>query len=622
MKATLHIDEVKYNAKPNRYSGAISNRITGKTTEVEPQQLADAVASGQTVLCGVMNGKRQKANLQSQSLIMLDFDNSKKVDGVEHKYTGKDYMTIQKVMDNPFIKENASFLYKTFSSTADHEKFRAVFFLDKTLTNEYQVSALYSELFKRFPQADIACSDSSRLFFGGVSYVEVDFNNVYNVSEDVLNATAVVKTAKSIKKAPKKAQKAKTPAPEGNVFDYGNPIIEMFENRDVFALREVFNQKYAFVATSVANAVFLIKRFDMNAIFNVPEQFNDWFHYDSNPSAMIKKGDSGVHLYTCFSSGHEFTADIFNITARLTGLAPSKAIDFLFEVFEVKIDKNSDIREIQDKLTLSIDILTNKEVLKAMYPSVNKVIGRGADRYHVATILSMFANSVYEDFNTGEPRVLRIIGVREIASTLGVGRDKVSKLMNTLVDIGMIDKLDTNEIPRYLLTKILEHQLTNKYSRRATVYEVKPTESTDYIFPCEGKCYLSLDTGFTRKAQSRKGILFSRGQEEADRIYNQDKDVQLSELDLKMIKAMKDIIIKTIAKKGYCTEKIILGGLNKRFGKNKAFKADRIKEFLGGLLRETNTQRVRVSKATREQFNLPEEAKTHTFVIIPLEEEQ
>lgn len=615
--AQLHLDEKGYKQKPHKYTGAISNRITEKITTVTPKQLAESLTSGHTALCGLMEGKRQKGNLKSQALTMLDFDNSKKVDGVEVKYTGTDYKTLAEVKNHPFIQSNASFLYRTFSSTPLHEKFRVVFFLSHPLENEAQVSTLYNRLFELFPQADLACSDSSRLFFGGVSYEEVNFNNVYEVTEDVLNATKVTKVEK-VKSIAKTPQKANIDVKEGSVHSYGNDIVEMFENRDVFALREVFNKKYAFVATSIANAVYLLKRMDMNKVFNVPEKFSDWFHYDSNPSAIIKKGDSGVYLYTCFSSDYAFTGDIFTVTAKLTGLSPTDTIDFLLSVFEININEHSAIRNIQDKITLTVDILTDKAVLKEMYPNVNKVIGRGADRYHVANILTMFANSVYEDFHTGEPRVLRIIGVREIASRLGVNKNKVTRLMNTLVEIGMIDKLDTDQIPNYLLDKIINHQLVNRYNRRATVYEVTETESVDYMAPCEDICSEIVVGGFVQKAQTRKGVIARSSEKEADRIYNQDKGVGLTEFDLKMMRAMEDIIEKTIAKKGFCTEKNILGGIHKRFGKNTTFKEDRIKEFLGGLLKNTSTQRVRVSKATREEFNLPDSAKSRSFVIVPL----
>src|SRR5699024_5839533 len=113
------------------------------------------------------NQVRKKVNLNYQEVIALDFD---------------DNTTIEEIKNTDFIKDNASFIYTTFSHTEGHHKFRVVFYLEDKLTNNEQVLAIYNKLFEMFRTAAISCKDSSRFFFGGKSYMEINFNNKFDVN--------------------------------------------------------------------------------------------------------------------------------------------------------------------------------------------------------------------------------------------------------------------------------------------------------------------------------------------------------------------------------------------------------------------------------------------------------
>lgn len=170
----LHIHNMAFDEKPSKgHIPTINAHITKEVASVTQQELAQLVGvQGRTMVLGLMDGKRKKANFQKQEIVALDFDNE-----------GESYTSIEDILKDDYIQQHASFLYKTFSHKKDHHKFRVVFFLDKPLIKNKQVELLYKWLFRKFPTADTAVKDSSRLFFGGIDATEINYGNEINTLE-------------------------------------------------------------------------------------------------------------------------------------------------------------------------------------------------------------------------------------------------------------------------------------------------------------------------------------------------------------------------------------------------------------------------------------------------------
>lgn len=188
----VHIDEQAFDKKPTTQQTApISVRITSKAVHATPEQLAQIVGQeGHTTVLGYIKGSRSNNNLVSQQVIALDFDNEA-VKGVRNK--GHQYTAIEDALQDPFIKEHASFIYKTFSYTDDWHKFRVVFFLDEPIADNKLVSALYTHLMAKYNGTDdlgnvlrgtldTGTKDSARLFYGGIEAIEIDYNNTLDVA--------------------------------------------------------------------------------------------------------------------------------------------------------------------------------------------------------------------------------------------------------------------------------------------------------------------------------------------------------------------------------------------------------------------------------------------------------
>lgn len=181
----LLIDKQGFTKKPSPPQiPSINNRIANQKVNVTQKEFATLVGeNGQTTVLATMDGKRNKNNMVQQQVVALDFDNTEIIDGKKVKTTGKEYTTVAEIFQDPWVQANASLIYSTFSHSKDWHRFRLVFFLDKAMTNNTQVEKMYEWLMDKFPTADKANKDSSRLFFGGTEYVEISFENELDTNQ-------------------------------------------------------------------------------------------------------------------------------------------------------------------------------------------------------------------------------------------------------------------------------------------------------------------------------------------------------------------------------------------------------------------------------------------------------
>jgi hypothetical protein len=107
----------------------------------------DGVATSAELTCE----NRKEANFVSRELVMVDIDNG---------------MTIRDLFDNDFYNLYGAGFYATPSFTEQHHKFRIMFRLPQPETDSGRLRKLNRGLLKVFEQADEACKDPTRIFYG------------------------------------------------------------------------------------------------------------------------------------------------------------------------------------------------------------------------------------------------------------------------------------------------------------------------------------------------------------------------------------------------------------------------------------------------------------------------
>ena len=175
-KVKICLDNQEFKVKPTNLVDApeISKRIASNPVEITMRNLGKELVKGRSMTCAIFkNNKRKKADLLEIEVLALDFDNKNIVD----------YFSIEEAVKDDFILKSASFLYQSFSSTKESERYRLVFRLSRKIFTNEEYEHIYQKLINMYPSLDTATKDSSRIFYGGRDLIEIGEDNILDVDE-------------------------------------------------------------------------------------------------------------------------------------------------------------------------------------------------------------------------------------------------------------------------------------------------------------------------------------------------------------------------------------------------------------------------------------------------------
>ena len=585
--AKIHLDTKEFTSKPldSQTLSNLHKRICKTVEEIAPKELAESLANGQTMVLGVMkNEVRKKVNLNYQEVIALDFD---------------DNTTIEEIKNTDFIKDNASFIYTTFSHTEGHHKFRVVFFLEDKLTNNEQVLAVYNKLFEMFPTADVNCKDSSRLFFGGKSYTEINFNNR-------LDANTIVDLPEGSPIAERQEQ-LELAVDNTKVEDVNIKPTWWLIRHGHDDLVKARLSKYKATTHHQATAMEYVKSLNMGEVLDLPTErnFNDLFTQDANPSANVYKlEDSEVWLYTRHSSDESkrFTGSLIQVVQKLKKTHFMGALMYLIEVMDIDFKATKEIQRLINEIEIYSTLLLSKD-LKSTYPHVAKIFRDGRTNYasDVVQILQIAKNNVVEI--DGEIRMISQLSSRELAERIHGTQNKkkrVQTVLNLMSTTEWIDKLSTDDLPEALKAKLVEYQKANNRKYRKNVIEFKYLGS-DFFGVLNNKCEVMLDKGFTARATlTKEGLQNTFGDSEANKVFNQDTDRKVSKLSNDVETEAVHFIMEMITTNGYVEEKAVIEHLSNFIGKS--LSDYKFKQLRSKITEGYGLERVRLNKALKKEF--------------------
>ena len=141
--------------------------------------LAKAVAvDGFSISAVVRDQHRKTSNFSSAQHLGLDFD------------AGDETSSVEALCRVPLIRDHATFVYETPSSTPEHPKARAIFILNEPFldADEYKTAVL-ALLWKAEGTADEQCKDPARFFYGRINARHVVLGNI--LYRDILQAQII-----------------------------------------------------------------------------------------------------------------------------------------------------------------------------------------------------------------------------------------------------------------------------------------------------------------------------------------------------------------------------------------------------------------------------------------------
>jgi hypothetical protein len=608
MYITFHMDNKKYSMKP-RDVARINNEVIKNTVSATPQELSTYLTEGHTVVLATMKdtSKRSMHNMAQQQAVMLDFDNKDKNGNKTH---GAAYTSIQDILQDDFIQEHASFIYKTFSHEEGHDKFRVVFILDKPLTSNDEVNGLYRWLLSKYPNADEAIKDSSRIFYGGTEALEIDFNNIMSVSPQMMVKAPEKKRTGKIKPSKKVTPKPEA-KPEAIIGEI--PTWKLIQNGNKQEVKKRLSV-YGCAVNSLVQAKNILKRINLRDFMG--EHRNpcfDFFHYESNPSAsMFQMEDSTIWLYKCHSTSNPFVGDIVRLTQRLLNVTHNEALAYLMDVTGITLATDNRIQDIRNQCDLMADMLLSED-LKVQYPAVNNMLWRY--KKDMVEILFIFKESVYEE--NGEARCLSWYSAETLSNRI-YGHKRKAKTIERILSLMSLNdwvaKLDDKEIPNELLLDLKTQQLEQKRNVRSNVFEVHLL-GDNFNESLNNQCESLKGMGFTMRGFGREWVERSFGKDRANELFPQHKHIEISETSDKLTMSIHRVTMQLIEKKGFAHEDDIVSGL-KRIWKSQGMKKTQLKRSLSEMMELYNLDRIRLDKTAKEKYGKPAQKYKGSPIVI------
>lgn len=616
-----HVNHKKFNKKPEpKDIKNITNYIlkSDKAVETTIEQLSEYLCAGKTIIASEMDEeligfKPRKKLMKSQSLILIDIDNN-----------SNNYFSIKDALNNDFVLNNASFIYKTFSYTEENNRFRIVFKTDKPLLNYKQVEALYIKVFKEFPDGvvDEGCKQPSRLFFGGTDCVEIDYNNSLIVDDEILKITLdeneyedeLNKMRKSKEIWINNYNKKNRPLVISDKVEQMSLFEEIYELPTYKLIQlgncdEEIKRRWSRYSTRLKdksvfiNYVKVINMFDLLGIPETTSTFNCVVYQDSHPSAsiFIKEG-TDVYLYSRKSKNkdYQFTGNIIQVVQRLTGYNFTQALLKISYWMNIQYGLSEETERIVESLDINISILQSVD-LRETFPSIYKIFKHY--RQDITYILDILKKNIMEDAE-GNMRFISKLSYRSLSEMMYMTEDKyrtVAKIINLLAFTNWIVKLNEDEIPEEIRKDIINYKRTKNYKYHLNIIEVIALQD-DFIDNLESITDLMTSSNLTAKNLSWDTVFRLEGKEKADKVFPQRKESSISEQSKDIEKYMIEILLNKIENNSYIEERELLDIVGRKFGRVKAdvyfkgIKADLMKRY--------SLENVRLNKKIKEELGV------------------
>lgn len=594
----VHIHGEQFTQKPSKGKvGKISTGIANKVSVVSPQEIAEMVGlRGQTIVLAVIKkGKpRQKAYMESQQMLMLDFDSGQ--------------TTIQDMLNDRFVQDNASFIYKTFSYTPEHERFRVAFILDEPLISNDEVSSAYDYLFEKYPDADKVNRDSSRLFFGGNGVKEVNYNNTLSKESIPVKVYKV-----------KERRKSTAPVQQvRNTNNYETPTWKLIVGRredEVKARWRMYGEGQSFENRLHAKDFF--RSLDMAEMLGVSgNPFYNIFEYEENPSASIwMPKNSNTYLYTELNrvgrNGNKMTYDIVQVIEKLLGIPHLGALQYLVDNTGVDFEISDELRAKREEIDMVKGILSSG-TLKEQYPDMYQIFGRYNHIPKVVMILDIMKENM-RDYN-GETRMITWMSAETIARRINSTPATTKRVLNLMAYTGLVDKLPDDQVPVELLETIKKNQThrydekqktyvqrKRKHERRSTVFEVpRLGERLQFM---EDKTAEMVENNFSLRGLTREMIIRTDGIAEADRVFPQDTERTISKASREATEFIHKEVTSQISEKGYIIVNELLDTMHRIQG-SKSWVEMKFKQQEAELLEAYDLEKHSLTNAMKEEYNI------------------
>lgn len=436
----IYLDNQQFNKKPeNQEIGIITNKIYKQRADLNLRDLAKEIAEkGRTVMLATYIANLKPSELEQQSLLMLDFDNQDK----------DNQFTLEQALADRFIRDNACFIYRTFSDSRAIDKFRVVFALDIALDKAEQVTTAYRYLLSKYTQADQKTKNPNRLFFGSNSgFIEINFENRLKKSEVVREVITEDNT-----------DKAKYKINTINQYEIidNTKVYECIKNKEFKKAKEILAVKYS--DRNVLNMEFeneiSVKNFyttevDIVEFLDLPQSKNFCciLTEEENASAGIyRTAKTNIQIYHNFATN--FKADLIILIAKLAEINTFEAIELIMYLTSSQLIQDTSTQRKLRAVKYFVSKLKSED-LKELYPQAYYYFDRNLEE--IIEMIELISEYQYFD-KEGNLKIMSYLSL-----------DTMTRILNHRIRHKTITKNTVNKCI-YLLTLtdiIIKEQIEN-----------------------------------------------------------------------------------------------------------------------------------------------------------------
>lgn len=589
------LDMVAYDEKPQGTTiGAITKRLPKQQQTVSLKELADAVSNGQSWKAAVLSDTNNSSFVSSQ-IVALDIDNKASYTSIE------DFMALSH-------KYQPCFIYETFSSTEEHERFRVVYVFDTVIKDYATMVALYNEVKAQYPTVDIDDSvDPGKVLFGG---------KALRFFESLVNETPSVNPAITSTGAATRASRIETVIDDKLEFNELDIMMNLsnvaYKYEDIDEID--INDSYEWINQNVkmTDALGIEENTRFRCI--LPN------HEDNNPSARIANcGEEQVYFCSCEANGYR----LISLLSKVLDMSEVKVKTLILKAINVSYGsayQKATERYIADLRRNLTRVMTQdlKDYLhKRKLLETYKLIIDFAD-----------AHIPYDSF-ANDNRVVFFMGQRTLKEEMKqnyVSGEAARKLL-ALCELGLLRKLTDSEIRKDVLfnaeraRKDLQRKLAhNTNAEDLNLNRVDFYELVD-LSPSVVSKAMDIVKSMKENAVRQRGSNVNRrinafGEEVLNNI-----NVQ-STVDSSKNNRIKDklqiIIDNTLATNKYFSEDDLKNAYyatdKKHMTKAKAQQI--VLDFIPSFIANGTVKRVRVNKESRKQYNISTKYKSNTYVYV------
>lgn len=641
MKIKCMLDKTNYESKPQGIEIAkITNRLYTSQVEIEIEELANNLVKGCTFKPALLNGKKESDWLM-QTLYSLDFDENTTIETELNRCKELNILPC--------------FAYTSFSHTREHHKFRLVFCTNETITDYDCAKKLQLTLMNIFNNCDEKCKNLSRLYFGGKNLIYIGFDNRIDCQEVLdkypMNDNKEISPREI--KGIRDTQGEKVPL-INNIYD-SNTIqylsggllptntkevkkddyynIKAIRERNAEYLKEKLNLPIVIITNGKELSDYICS-YDLGKLleFKYPSSIKCIFHNDSNPSAGIFKTDDGHYLYNCFGCGVKY--NIINVIERLGKFkSRRKTLKFIQEIFNIQYIESEWQKEQKEILQDNIDFILSGE-FESLCPNTYKNVKNNIE--FLLKLHNIAKNNVYhENLTDSDDNVAFFASNKFLCKEMGLSENsskEISKKNVLLQYHGLINKLSDEEIPLEMLkrSQAININKQNKKEKRINVFSI-PSYNTELFVEVEDSGKQWKDNGYTMKGLSREMFYRTEGEEIANKLYPQYKEVydnnekavvKRTTSDLSNLRTDKivEYLFDALNSNSYVTEKYLIDELSSdgEINTTKSEAEKQVKKSIKEIMDSYGLKKIKCNKKIKEQYKVSESG--YPYIIVKNEE--